>query len=376
MVTTMFNLQTKGDGWEADPFELTEKDGKLLGRGVVDNKGQFMVHLTSIIKLIADGKLKKNIIFVVEGDEETGGGGISQLFADRPELFRADQYIISDGEMPYRPVITASFRGTTNLSVKLTTAANNMHSGLYGGAAPSATIEAGKLLRAMYDSSNKVTIPGFYDKDVQLTPEEKKLCEEMDKVKAATLSQTGVKKWFTNKNGTFCGTVGFESMIMPTGISAGYTGTGYSNIVPATALIKFNMRLAAGQIVEDVIEHFERFVKATVQGHVTVEICDIQSKNEPIKVNISSPVHQRAMKLLKEVYGSEVLVDYCGATLPIVIDIKKQFGVDPVLISLANDDCNMHGVNENYDIALIKKGLDFSSKFFGDEPVSVLPLLE
>ncbi|PIY17544.1 hypothetical protein COZ14_02765, partial [Candidatus Dojkabacteria bacterium CG_4_10_14_3_um_filter_Dojkabacteria_WS6_41_9] len=99
--------------------------------------------------------------------------------------------------------------------------------------------------------------------------------------------------------------------------------------------------------------------------YATAEIVDVQSDNAPIKVDITSSMHKKAIALLEEVYGDKVLIDFCGATLPIVIDIKRVFGVDPVLISLANDDCNMHGVNENYDIRLIKKGLEFSERLFG-----------
>jgi len=357
----------KEDGWESDPFTLTEKDGKLIGRGVVDNKGQFMIHLTSIIVLKNAGKLSKNIVFVVEGDEETGGGGISRLFKDRPELFKADQYIISDGEMPYKPVITASFRGTFNMTVKVTTAVNNLHSGLYGAAAPSATVVAAKLVAGMFDDSNRITLKGFYDQDLVPNVEEMQLCKDMDAVKTSTLGQTGVKKWFTGKNGSFCETVGFTTMIVPSGITGGYTGNGYSNIVPATAFIKLNTRLAANQTVATVQKMIKEYFEQNTPDYATAEIVDVQSDNEPIKVDINSPMHKKSIALLEEVYGDKVLIDFCGATLPIVIDIKRVFGVDPVLISLANDDCNMHGVNENYDIGLIKKGLELGERLFGEE---------
>lgn len=353
------------DGWESDPFSLTERDGKLYGRGVVDNKGQFMVHLTSIVALIEEGKLEKNVVFVVEGDEETGGAGITKLFEARPDLFQADQYIISDGEMPYKPVITASFRGTFNITAKITTAANNLHSGLYGGAAPSATVVASKLVAGMYDDENRLAITGFYNNDLVADEVEMQLCRDMDAVKTATLEQTGVKKWFTGPNNSFCEVVGFTTMVVPSGISSGYTGSGYSNIVPASALIKMNVRIAANQTVEQVKTLLEHYFAKNTPEYATTELIEMQSNNEPIKVNINSDMHKRTIQLLEEVYGDKVLIDYCGATLPVVIDIKRVFGADPVLISLANDDCNMHGVNENYDIELLKKGLEFSYRLFG-----------
>lgn len=357
------------DGWDSDPFTLTERDGKLYARGIVDNKGQFLVHLIAITDLIEKRKLDKNIIFVIEGDEETGGDGISKLFKDHPELFKADQYMISDGEMPYKPVVTASFRGTINLEIEVTTANTNLHSGLYGGAVPSASIEAAKFISKMYDDDYNILIPGFYDKDVTPSEKEMELCKEMDKVKkeAGTLTHTGVRSFTTKRsNGSFCAQVGFTTTLVPSGIVSGYVDNGYSNIEPAKAIIKLNVRLAANQTVDNVLNAIEQFVADNQTKYAEIKIVDKSAYIEPIKIDITSETHVKAMKLLEDVYGHEVLVDYCGATLPVVVDIYDTFGVAPVLISLGNDDCNMHGINENYDIGLIKKGLEFSSRFFSE----------
>ena len=170
----------KSDGWDSDPFELTENDGKYVGRGIVDNKGQVLVHMHSVFELIKEGKLNYNVKFLIEGDEETGGMGIGILLKDKKELFAADCVMISDGEMPYRPVLTASFRGTFNATVAYKTADNNLHSGLYGGAVPNAAEELSRLIAKMHDEDMVSRVDGFYDDDRKLGRKEEKQCKEMD----------------------------------------------------------------------------------------------------------------------------------------------------------------------------------------------------
>jgi len=352
------------DGWDNDPFRLTEKDGKLYARGVADNKGQFLVHLYSIIDLIKSRKLKYNIKFLIEGNEETGSGGITKLIPDQKEKFTTDYIMISDGEMPYKPVITASFRGTFNLTVRYKTSKNNLHSGLYGGAVPNASIELSKFVSKIYDDDYNTNIKDFYKDMKPITKKELTDCKKMDKSKEELLSSLGIERYFLGKNKSFCSKVGFISMLTVSGFKSGYIGEGYSNIVPNSAEVRFNFRLAAEQDPNEILEIFKEFVRKNTPKYVDYEIIEPEETVKPIKVDVKAPKQIEVIKLLKRVYKEDVLIDYCGATLPIVVDFKKVLGIDPLLVSLANDDCNMHGVNENYDIGLIKKGLEFSRKFF------------
>lgn len=353
----------KKNGWLADPFVLTEKDGKLYARGVVDNKGQVLIHIYSVLKLIEEKKLKYNVTFVIEGDEETGGMGVGELLRKEKDRFQADHVMISDGEMPYKPVLTASFRGTFNTTVTCTTAANNLHSGLYGGAVPNAAQELAKLVGELYGDEYLINVEGFYDDDDEIANDDMIRCKEMDATKKELFETLGVKKFF-EKEGSFCADVGFVSMCTVSGFQSGYTATGYSNIIPCKAEARFNFRLAASQDPMKVYKLFRKFVEKRTPNYVEVEVSEPESIVEPVRVNLDSPMHKEVMTLLEKVYGEKVLVDFCGATIPVVADFQQVVGVDPLLVSLANDDCNMHGVNENFDIGLIQKGLEFSRAFF------------
>ena len=89
----------KKDGWETEPFDLLEKNGRLYGRGVVDNKGQNLIHIYSVIELLKSGELEYNVKFMIEGNEETGNPDMSDLVKKHIQKLECDIVIISDGEI-------------------------------------------------------------------------------------------------------------------------------------------------------------------------------------------------------------------------------------------------------------------------------------
>lgn len=357
----------KNDGWASDPFDLTETDGKLVARGVVDNKGQILIYIVTILQLIKQGKLKYNIKFLIEGAEETGGEGMSELLKDEADRLACDFCLISDGEMPYRPVVTASFRGILNMTITYTTAQNNLHSGLYGGAVPNAAQELSILISKLYDQSYQPLIPDFYTDQTQMTKQEKRRSLEIDTFKKSVMEHTGIQKFFFDEAGSFSGKIGFFTMLTITGLKSGYTDDGYANIVPSTAQAKINFRIAAHQDPSHVYENFKNFVLKNTPEYVTVAVSEPVDSASAIKIDLSSKKHQEVIRLLEHTYKNKVLIEYCGAIIPVVGDIQKYLKVEPILVSLANDDCNMHGVDENFDLGLIEKAFDFSTAFLGED---------
>ena len=354
------------DGWIKDPFTLFEDKKRLYARGVVDNKGQHLIHLLGIIEAYKKKSLRFNIKIILEGNEETGSAGLTRFIKDKKALLKSDLIVISDGEMPYRPMISVSFRGTVNLKVTVKTAKNAVHSGLYGGVVPAASVEAARLIARLYSEEYKINIPEFYENRIDPTHEEKEHCKEVMKYKKKLFKDLGFKKTFTREFENECLVLGFDTVVIPTGFSSGYTEEGYANIVPNQAEIKFNLRIPYGQDPKKIARAFVKGIKRLLPHYVSIEGGEIDDIAYPVKVDINSKWHKEAITLLEKIYKSKVLFDYCGATLPIVYDIKTILKQDPLLISLANDDCNMHGVNENFNINLIKKGLEFAIKWWGE----------
>ena len=353
----------KSDGWASEPFELVERKGRLYGRGVVDNKGQNLIHVFTVCDLIKEGKLGYNVKFMIEGNEETANPDMEALVKKHKKLLKSDAIIISDGEIQgTTPTIEASLRGGFNMTVKLKTGKNNLHSGLSGGVAPSASHELSRLIASFYRSDNVVAIPGFYQGAKNPTKDQLINTKKTGSTKEI-LELFGVRASVAEKGLDPYAQIGLRPTIQVSGIHTGYTGEGYSNIVPATAEARINVRVVGGQSPLKVYESIVKFIKNKVPKYVSLDITRTEV-NGAVVLDITKPKFVAVRKLLKTAYKKEPIIKYVGGSIPVVSDFKETLGIDTLLVSLGNDDCNMHGVDENYRIDLIEKGLAFSRLFF------------
>lgn len=354
----------KSDGWDSEPFELTQRDGRLYGRGVVDNKGQVLVHMATIFDLIKKNELKYNIKFILEGNEETGSPNIKQAIKDYKDLLDCDFVMISDGEITAdHPTIEAGFRGGFNATVKIQTSDKELHSGLYGSASPSASGEMVDFLELIHDEDNSVSIDGFYEDvdeiDEQILDLHEQIPFDMDEYEELS----GTKALLTEDDYDFYTQTGLRPAIVITGLQAGYVGDGYRNSIPAEAMAKINFRLVKSQDPEDMAELFNEFVEDNMPEYVDYEI-DVASPYEGIKLDLANKYVESAKKYLTDAFGVDALVKFCGGGLPIVTHFDAVLGVPQVLAPLGNEDCAMHAANENYNLDVLEKALDFSYKFW------------
>lgn len=353
----------KEDGWTNEPFELSTHKGKLLARGVVDNKGQNLIHIVTVGELIKKNSLKYNVIFLIEGNEETANPEIPKLVKKYKQKLKADHVIISDGEIvDSTPTIEATLRGGFNMTVRVESGITNLHSGIFGGAIPNSAHELSKVLAGLYDKNNKVTVPGFYAGTPEVSPKTKKMNRAI-KSPEKLIKMAGVKALTTEKGLDFFTQTGLRPTLQVTGISTGYTGEGYANIVPAQAEARINVRCVGKQKPEAVFKLIADHFKRNLPQYIKTTITHTEF-NDPVVVNVESKAVHEVCGLLKKAYGKKPIVRYVGGSIPIVSDFKNILGKDTMLLSLGNDDCNMHGIDENFMIDLVKKGLKFSELFF------------
>ncbi len=155
------------DEWISPPFEPTERNGNLYARGAVDDKGQMYMHIKALESLLAahSGKLPLNVRVILEGEEEVGGEGIARFVREHPERLQADFALISDTEMfaPDLPTLCVGLRGMIYTEIEARGAATDLHSGMYGGAAPNPFFALCQILAQLKDANGHILIPGFYD---------------------------------------------------------------------------------------------------------------------------------------------------------------------------------------------------------------------
>lgn len=356
----------KNDGWDTDPFELSTKDGRIYGRGSVDNKGQFLIHTAAVFELIEKGNLKYNVTFMIEGNEETGSPHITQFMQEYSQKLKADFALISDGELTAGiPTLETGFRGGFNSTITVTTSTTDLHSGLFGGAVPSATLVLAELLSKLFDEKGKVTIPGFYDDVLEISEEDIQNNLRIPFSEEEYRSLTGTKQLVSVDGYDFYTQVGLRPAAIITGMQSGYVGEGYRNSVAATATAKVNFRLVKNQNPEEVAKSFAVYMQSLAPRYADVRV-EYSDPYEGIKLKTDNKYIEKARTVLSEVYKAEPIFKYCGGGLPIVTLIDELFQIPQVLLPLANEDCRMHAVGENYRVDLIEKGLQFSESFLGN----------
>jgi len=324
------------EGWDSDPFTLTQRDERLYARGVIDNKGQVLLHILTIIDLIKKKKLKYNVKFMIEGNEETGSPQLPGFIMTNKELLGADFALISDSDL---------------------------HSGLFGGAVPNAIHELSVFIEKIYDKDNKIAINKFYDDVDKITKFEKNQHKEVPFEIEEYKRISGTKALLVEKNNNFYTQVSLRPAIIVSGITAGHSGEGYKNIVPRKASAKINFRLVKHQEPHRIAELFEAFVAQSLPKYVSYEF-DVDDPYEGVKLNPDNVYVKRARKALEESYSATCLFKYCGGGLPIVTLIDEVLKIPQVVAPLANEDCAMHGANENFDLGFVHKGMKFSKSFF------------
>jgi acetylornithine deacetylase/succinyl-diaminopimelate desuccinylase-like protein len=349
------------DGWDSDPFELTERDGRLFARGAIDNKGQVMVHISNILDLIEEDLLKYNIKFMIEGNEETGSPDMERFMHDYTDKLKADFTMISDGEQSGdNPTMSVSFRGGFNSTLIIKSSTTDLHSGLFGSAVPSSSTVMSQALAGLWDNQGRVTIDGFYDDVLEIDNSEL----EKNSKREFDLKVSGTKQLLTEPGYDFYTQVGLRPAVIITGIQSGYTGQGYRNGVPAQSMAKINFRLVKNQDPQKIMELAKQHFKNILPDYVdyTYETTD---PYDGVKLDINNDYVMKAESIMQDVHNKEVLFEYSGGGLPIVTYFDEIFKVPQVIANLANEDCGMHAPNENFDIDTLEKAMRFSREFFG-----------
>lgn len=347
------------DGWKTDPFILTEKDNRLYGRGAMDNKGQHLVHMLTVFELLEKKRLSVNVTFLLEGNEESGSPHLARFISDYKKQLSCDVILISDGEITEGfPTIEVGFRGNISATIHIQTAESDLHSGLYGGAAPNAIHEACKFIDRFYDTNNTVTIPGFYD-DVDI-PSLPAIPFTMDHY----TKNTTAKALLTRPGVDFYTQVGHLPSLEITGFQSGYTQEGYRNSIPAKALVKINIRLAGAQTPQQMERLLRTYASKIIPSYVSYTLTFAEGVLGT-RLPRNNPYMTKAKRILKAVYGVDPLFRFVGGSLPIVTYFEKILKKPQLLIPLANEDGMMHGMNENFSLVHLQKAFAFSQKFFG-----------
>jgi acetylornithine deacetylase/succinyl-diaminopimelate desuccinylase-like protein len=354
------------DGWDSDPFEPVERDGKLYARGSSDDKGQVFAELKAVESLLATGKPPVNIKFLIEGEEDIGTPNLGALVAQNRERFKADVCVISDTGMPSidHPMICYSTRGLMYLEIEVFGPKQDLHSGGYGGIVHNPAQALAEILAQLHSHDGVVLIPGFYDDVAPLESYERAELEKSAKPVASWQAETGLSEFWGEPDFALHERIGARPTLEINGFVSGFYGAGSKTVLPAKALAKISCRLVPNQeprkIFELVRDYLLQLTPPTVRSEVR-----IIAEAYPAVMDIHSPAMQAASNAYEKGWGKKPLFERGGGTLPIIADFQRELGSIPVILlgfGLPSDGA--HGPNESFTLEMFHKGIDTAICFF------------
>ena len=352
--------------WISPPFEPAERDGNLYGRGTCDDKGQVWAQIKGLESLLAStGKLPINVRVLFEGEEEVGGEGIAEFVASKPADLKADFALVSDTELfaPGLPTLCVGLRGMIYTELEVRGAKTDLHSGMYGGAAPNPFMALAQMLARLKDEDGHILIPGFYDNIIPPSPEELAAWHSLPfDEEHYRISEVGSR--------TLVGEAGYSVLertwARPTldvhGIPGGFIGAGAKTVIPAKALAKVSMRLVPGMTPAKTFELYKSFVEKITPAGVDVEVRLIHS-GDPCLIRVDNPYIQAATRALEEVWGQKTVFIRSGGSIPIVGDFDRHLGVPSVMMGFVLPDDNIHAPNEKFCLKNFELGIESVVRF-------------
>ncbi len=349
------------DEWLSPPFEPTIRDGNIYARGACDDKGQTYLLIQAVARLMrANGRLPVNVKVAIEGEEEVGGEHLSQYVATHADELAADAALICDTEMfaPDLPTICVGLRGIVYGELVVEGARTDLHSGVYGGAAPNPIRAIAQILAALQDANGRILIPGFHGRVKPPSPEERAAWSRLPFDEAEYLEkEIGAGCLVGDPTIPVLERLWAQPTLEVHGIRGGFTGEGAKTVIPARALAKLSMRLVADQDPAEATAQLRDAIDRVCPAGVRARFDAIHSA-APSLVDPTNPFIQAAAQAMTAIFGKETVFIRSGGSIPIAGLFQLHLGIPSVMAGFGLPDDNLHAPNEKFCLANFYRGID------------------
>ena len=333
------DVQPPGDDalWDSPPFEPTERDGRLYGRGAADDKAGIVAHVAAL--RAHSGSLPVGVTVFVEGEEEIGSDSLATILERHGEKLRADAIVLADstnwaiGE----PALTTTLRGMIRVVVTVSTLDHGVHSGMFGGAVPDALTVLVRVLASLHDDEGSFAVAGLRSG----------VAADLDYDEARLRAESGLLDGVsTIGTGSLLSRIWTKPSATVIGIDAPTVATSSNTLVP-TASAKVSIRLAPDEVD---LEAFE-LVKAHLLEHTPwgaeVEVT-LDDRGLGFAADAQGPVYDQARAAFADAWGVEPVDIGVGGSIPFVAAFAAQFPDAAILVTGVEDpDARAHGANES-----------------------------
>jgi acetylornithine deacetylase/succinyl-diaminopimelate desuccinylase-like protein len=334
--------------WETAPFDAFVRDGRIVGRGTADDKGQLVMHLSALEALRTAGKSPAvNLTFVFEGEEEYGSDSLYAWIDANRDRLAADLAVISDtgyfeGNIP---AITVGLRGIMYAQIDVVLSPVDLHSGMYGGTVDNPANALARIIAALKGADGRVRIPGFYDDVVPLTDAERAAMAELPFDDEAYRAEIPVPALVGEAGWTTLERKAARPTLDVNGIWGGFQGEGAKTIIPAHAHAKLSTRLVADQDPVKVFEGLEALVAEIAPPGVAVTTTYIHG-GKPSLTPTDHPATRAAARAIEAVHGVPPVYIREGGSIPVTSAFDDLLGLPVVLLGFTQPTCNAHAPNE------------------------------
>jgi acetylornithine deacetylase/succinyl-diaminopimelate desuccinylase-like protein len=342
--------------WQTPAFEPTRRpDGRLYGRGVVDDKAGILLHLAAIRAwLDVRGSLPINVKLIIEGEEEIGSDHLAEFLRTHRERFDADVLILSDTANLDTgiPSLTTSLRGMIAVDVTLRAIDHPIHSGMWGGPVPDAATSLAVLLARLVDHSGEIRIPGLLDDVPVLSAGQRAELDELPFDEAAFRRDAGMRQGLRligDERYSVYERIWRRPSLAITALEGMPLAIAGNQLI-AEAKARIGIRLAPGQDADRVARLLVDFLKSDPPHGVTLEL-EVTTAVPGWRTTPEGPAFDAARRALAAGFGREPVEIGCGGSIPFVGPFSSVLGGIPsLLLGLEDPPCNAHGENESLDL--------------------------
>jgi len=354
--------------WVSPPFEPTERNNNIYARGAVDDKGQLWMELKAIEALMKGhgGKLPINVKIVLEGEEEVGGESIAAYIRKQKAKLKADFALVCDTELfaPDLPTLCVGLRGLVYTEIEAVGPKTDLHSGMYGGAAPNPFFALIQIISKLKDEKGRVLIPGFYSKVKAPTADELKAWKRLPFDEDHYRKTEVGSKVLTGEAGY---SVLYRTWARPTlevhGMPGGFTASGAKTVIPARAQAKVSMRLVPNQNPDEILRRYRSYVKKLTPDGIETNI-KVWSTGRACVVGTNNKFIKAATEAMHDVFKKDTVFIRSGGSIPIVTDFQDVLKIPSVMMGFGLPDDNLHAPNEKFHIPNFYRGIESICLFF------------
>jgi acetylornithine deacetylase/succinyl-diaminopimelate desuccinylase-like protein len=343
---------TGGDEhWTSPPFEPTERDGRLYGRGAADDKAGVMAHIAVLraYNQLGDGP-PIGVTLFLEGEEESGSPTLSALLAEHRDLLACDVIVIADSSNTAVdvPALTTSLRGLVDLTIEVAMLERPVHSGVYGGPVGDALTALCRTLASLHDENGEVAVAGLAqagsaapDYDEATFRRDVGLLDGVELIGSGTIPQ---RSWH-------------KPAVAVLGIDAPRVDE-VSNVLLPRARAAVSLRLAPGDDARKAQDALAEHLRASVPWGARVTITPGHGMAEPVSLETGGSAYDAARRAFAAAYGNEVVEIGIGGSIPFIAEFARAFPGAAVLVTGVGDPASRwHGIDESLHLGMFRSAV-------------------